>query len=585
MANTTLVLRLLARTSAFEHGINRSRKHIRSLDMSVTGMARRLKTLAGAALAVAGVGGLGYLVKRTMESIDATAKLSDRLGMATEKLIGLQHGAKIAGTNQETLNKSLEIFSRRLGEVDMGVGEAKHSLDKLGISYHDLIEKSPDQAIAIVADQVAGLKTQSEKAAAMNYLFGRSGQQLLNLFAQGSAGLAQYQAEVERLGLTFSRFDASQVEAANDAMTRMRAVGTGLLQEVVIQLAPYIESAAEAMTDLMTGGFNAGEAVGGAFETMATGAMTLAEKLVDIEIGLLRIKNIGREKITSVLTKAMIDKHALERYRIISGDTLAGKPRGLMTLSTPQQRYPAKDPALLESITQQLTRENMPDIKSEALREAEALKASLQSQKSAIAAAFASIGQRSQQHKWDQATGGGLGVLPGWAGAIPADLFPKGSVGGAATPEPPTIVDEKAAESVQKTTAALEQQLRVLELVNAGKAKNVQIASFMIQAEQAYGEGTSAVADMVGRYTTALDTLTAAQEKQLAAEKAAQEQIQAAEQAATSRREAVADVDRILTGMRMELDMVGKVGESWHRSREYAELYATLIEASAGNAI
>jgi len=152
-------------------------------DMDSVG--RTMRRMAAGALAVAGVGGLGYMLKRQMEVIDSTAKLSDRLNVNTKDLIAMQHGAKIAGVENETFNKSLEIFVRRLGEVSMGVGQATYALDKLGLNYEELVGLSADEAFGIVADQIKNLSTQSEKAAAANYLFGRSGQSLLNFFEKG----------------------------------------------------------------------------------------------------------------------------------------------------------------------------------------------------------------------------------------------------------------------------------------------------------------------------------------------------------------------------------------------------------------
>ena len=191
-------------------------------DLDVTG--RALRRVAVGALAVAGVGGLGYMLKRQMETIDATAKLSDRLGVATEKLIGLQHAASITGTDAETLNKSLEIFTRRLGEMTQGSGEAKRGLDMLGLTAEQLIHISPADAFGIAADKIKQLGTQAEKTAAAYFLFGRAGSKMLNMLEVGSEGLRGFQDEVEKLGLTFSRIDAAQVEAANDALTRARAV-------------------------------------------------------------------------------------------------------------------------------------------------------------------------------------------------------------------------------------------------------------------------------------------------------------------------------------------------------------------------
>jgi len=230
MATTRLALELLAK--------NKTGRTLAGFNRQIGGTTRTLRRLAGAALAVGGVAGFGYMIKQQMAAIDTTAKLSDRLGMTIEALVGLQHGAKIAGVDTETLNKSLEMFSRRLGEVDMGVGQAKYALDKLGLNYKALIDKSPDAAIGIVADQINSLRTQAEKAAAANYLFGRSGQKLLNLFEKGSTGIRELRAEAVKLGLAFDRIDAAKVEAANDALTRVKALFTGLFRQATIELAP-----------------------------------------------------------------------------------------------------------------------------------------------------------------------------------------------------------------------------------------------------------------------------------------------------------------------------------------------------------
>ena len=235
------------------------RHNMRRLSGDIGSTTRLMRRMATGALALGGIAGLGYVTKQTMGTIDATAKLSDRLGIATEKLIGLQHAAKISGV--DNINKPLEIFTKRLGEVQMGTGEAERALDALGLTVDELVNKTPDEAIGVVADQISRLKTQSEKAAAANFLFGRSGQQLLNMFEMGSAGIDEYQAKVEALGMTYSRVDAAKVEAANDAIANMRGALQGLVNKGIIQASPYIEALADLMTEAATGGGDFGKAV------------------------------------------------------------------------------------------------------------------------------------------------------------------------------------------------------------------------------------------------------------------------------------------------------------------------------------
>jgi len=265
-------------------------------DMDSTG--RALRRMAMGALAVAGIGGLGYMLKKQMEVIDATAKLSDRLGITTEKLIGLQHAAAITGTDAETLNKSLEIFTRRLGEMTQGSGEAKRGLDMLGLTAEQLIHVSPAEAFGMAADKIKLLGTQAEKTAAAYFLFGRAGSKMLNMLEVGSEGLREFQKEVEKLGLSFSRIDAAQVEAANDALTRARAVLAGLFRQATIELAPYIEVLADKFVDVSTAGEGMGANVTKVFELMSLGAVSFGETIQMLGVRHKQLNAIAMEGLS-----------------------------------------------------------------------------------------------------------------------------------------------------------------------------------------------------------------------------------------------------------------------------------------------
>lgn len=297
---------------------NKANRQMLAFGNSIRRIRYRLRGLAAGLLGVAGVAGFGYMIKRQMETIDATAKLSDRLGIATERLVGLQHAAELTGTDAATLNKSLEIFVRRLGEMTQGSGEAKRGLDMLGLTAELLINKSPAEAFGIAADRIKLLKTQAEKTAAAYYLLGRSGSQMLNMLESGSKGLKDFQIEAERLGLTFSRFDASQIEAANDALTWARATMTGLFRQATIQLAPYIETLANRFTEFATAGEGLGANVTNAFESMSIGAIKFGESLNELPATLSSIK-AGMYDVASFWDKFAPGQLSRQYLRIIKG--------------------------------------------------------------------------------------------------------------------------------------------------------------------------------------------------------------------------------------------------------------------------
>ncbi len=270
----------------------------RGLDSTGKAMQRMAKV--GAVMTLAAAAGLAYMVKRQMEAIDVIAKLSDRLGIATEDLVGLQHAASISGVSTESLNKSLDMFVRRLGEMTMGSGEAERGLEMLGLTMEELIHLSPAEAMGIAADRINRLETQAEKAAAAYFLFGRAGAQLVTMFAVGSEGLREFQKEADKLGLTFSRFDAAQIEAANDALTRARATMTGLFRQITIELAPYIEILADKFTDVATAGEGLGANVVNAFESMSLAAIRFGSLIQTLPAYWKGVEAGARESLAAV---------------------------------------------------------------------------------------------------------------------------------------------------------------------------------------------------------------------------------------------------------------------------------------------
>ena len=273
-------------------------------DMDSTG--RALRRMAMGALAVAGIGGLGYMLKKTMESVDQIAKMSDELQISTEALTGLEHAAKISGTSIESLHKAMGIFVRRMGEAKFGVGEGVRGLEMLGLEADNIIKMGTEKSFMLIAQRISEAGSAAEQAGIAYNFFGRQGTQLLNMFQQGREGIEAMREEAERLGLVFSRFDAYQVEAANDALTRARAVLTGLFRQATIELAPYIEVLADKFVEVSTAGEGMGANVTNVFEIMAKGAVAFGDTIQMVGIRHKQLNAIvmsGMAKYFEVLEK------------------------------------------------------------------------------------------------------------------------------------------------------------------------------------------------------------------------------------------------------------------------------------------
>jgi len=146
-----LVIRLGAQTRDFDKKFGRSRGMISSMASRVGALGGKLLGLGAALAGVAGVGGMGLMIRGQFKAIDATAKLSDQLGVSTEKLEGLRHAAELTGAGAKAIDAGLATMAKRLGEAARGSGAATAALEEMGLSAERLAAMSPDEAFYEIA--------------------------------------------------------------------------------------------------------------------------------------------------------------------------------------------------------------------------------------------------------------------------------------------------------------------------------------------------------------------------------------------------------------------------------------------------
>lgn len=231
-------------TSGLVKGANESITAIDGLGSKLAGLG---PMIAGG-LAAVGAYAFGTFVKGAMDAIDETRVFAERLGVSTEALSKLQYAGSIADVDIETLRGSLEKLNVRLAEVAQeGKGPAADALKRLGLSASDLAQQGPIEAFHQLAGVIENIKSPAERAAVAVDLFGKAGQGMLNLVAQGKGGIGALEKEASAFGVAISDIDAAKIDEANDSMTRIWSAVSGLGNAVAIELAPYITEIAQGM--------------------------------------------------------------------------------------------------------------------------------------------------------------------------------------------------------------------------------------------------------------------------------------------------------------------------------------------------
>ena len=271
-----LAVSLSANTAKYSAGLKRASKQTRGFTMDIKRMAKR----AGAFAAIAGgaaATGLSVLVKRQFQIIDGLAKMSDKIGIATEELAGLRHAGELSGVAVNTVDMALQRMTRRVSEAADGTGEAVKAIRELGLNAAELERDGPAEAMRKIADAMKGVESQSDRVRLAMKLFDSEGVSLVNTLAQGREGLDAATEEAKALGIAFSRVDARMIERANDSMNRLGKLVQGVVARITIKLAPYVEAIATKLVEWGTEGNRAGRYIATGIKWATQGIAKMAD--------------------------------------------------------------------------------------------------------------------------------------------------------------------------------------------------------------------------------------------------------------------------------------------------------------------
>lgn len=294
LINTITILATVD-TSGMVKGLKQSADAVNNFGKQVQSTAGTLKAV-GAAFAGAWLTGKAVgAIKEGMEAIDGIRIESERLGASVENLSQFTYAAEIADVPIETLYGSMEKLNKNLGEVAMtGKGPAKDALDQMGLSAQELTSMDLVDATEKILIGLSNIENPAQRARAAVELFGKSGQAMLNLAAQGAAGLKGLRREASDFGVAITAIDASKIDAAGDAITRLSGMIGGLAKQVAIGLSPYLTTSADQLREWGTKGVTAGNLVKNAFLNV--------EKAIGFVIDALEAIKINFQALQSPVT-------------------------------------------------------------------------------------------------------------------------------------------------------------------------------------------------------------------------------------------------------------------------------------------
>ena len=185
-------------------------KHAEDLGQKFSdGFARMfsVKNLVGMFTGGLTAGGLGLLLKQTVDFGDQMTKMSAETGIGVENLQRLRYVSDLSGVSLDGLTVAL----RHMAVQQTKSGTATGSMTDM---------------LARAADEFAKMPDGAAKAAKAVEMFGRSGLDMIPMLNQGSKAIREQMGELDQLGGVMSTQTAKSAEDLNDNISRLK---TGLL--------------------------------------------------------------------------------------------------------------------------------------------------------------------------------------------------------------------------------------------------------------------------------------------------------------------------------------------------------------------
>ncbi len=277
-------------------GNDRFSKSMKGVGESLKKFGRRAGIAMGLATAA-----ITAMTVASFRNIDVQAKLSDKLGITTEAYAGLKLAAELTGTSFQVVDLAIKTLSRNVVDFSQGVGEAKEEFEQLGVTAEDLINLSPDQQFALLADKINLVTNSTDRLNISQKLFGGRATALLNTLKLGSKGLADVARQADKLGLAVSRVDAAKIEQANDAVTRLKGAFTGISNQIAISLAPSLQVLAKAITDLITDSNRFEDEIDSGFKSLVNGVGFAADAFHGLSVVFTGIKLVFAELMNFII--------------------------------------------------------------------------------------------------------------------------------------------------------------------------------------------------------------------------------------------------------------------------------------------
>lgn len=327
----TLTVDIVAQTGGFVQGMTKAERETdrwrRQVEKNMkAGRAAVDRALVGIATAAVGAAAaIAAITRAGAQEISSQAELARSLNTTYDSVTALQEAFRDGGI--DNFESSVNRLNRRLGAAELGRGSAFNAVKELGLDLRELASVEADERLAIIADRIKEVSTNSQVAARYAQDLGFEQREAAQFFMQGGDAIRAYREQVEEFGLALSALDVKNVEDMSAAFDHLQRGSRAFRTQLTAELAPAITLVVDELTELVTGAGDveeAAESMGNAIIQAAAFAMNsisgLARSFGDLVNLLQAIDEAGKSVAPGIDGNLFLISPPVALWKSIFGD-------------------------------------------------------------------------------------------------------------------------------------------------------------------------------------------------------------------------------------------------------------------------
>lgn len=146
-----------------------------------------------------------------------TQDAADNLSMSAESVQGLSDAFADAGVSREKFTAGMSKLNENVQAARDGNVNMIESLERLGVTWADIRDKSPEEILYLIAEATKNAKDPLANLAALMDVFGKSGKSMKAGLMEGGEGLKKLRDESDKI----SDADIKRLDSWGDALAKL----------------------------------------------------------------------------------------------------------------------------------------------------------------------------------------------------------------------------------------------------------------------------------------------------------------------------------------------------------------------------